>query len=53
MSGLEETMSNRELVKEFCEDHFDEFQEWLETMHNIEGTEAERILDELCDETDD
>lgn len=43
-------MNNMELIKEFLNLNYDEFQLWLEDVHEIEGSEAERILDSLEDE---
>lgn len=42
-------MNNIKLVKHFCEENYELFQEWLEDVHEIEGTEAEIILDSLED----
>lgn len=36
-----------ELVKEFCEENFEVFQEWLDTVKGIESSEAEVILKRL------
>lgn len=40
-------MNDIKLVKEFCEANYELFQQWLEDVHEIEGTEAEIILDNL------
>lgn len=40
-------MTNIELVKAFCEEQFEEFQLWLEDVHEVEGSEAEVILAQL------
>ncbi len=36
-----------EILAQFLEANFEEFQLFLEDEHEIEGTEAERIIDEL------
>jgi len=36
-----------ELVKEFCEEHYDIFAEWLDTVKEIEASEADLILARL------
>ena len=43
-------MNKMELVKEFIEHNFEDFQLWLEEVHEIEGSEAERILDDIENE---
>jgi hypothetical protein len=40
-------MNETKLVKDFCEANYELFQAWLEDVHEIEGTEAEIILDNL------
>ena len=44
-------MEDTKLVAEFIEDNYEQFQQWLESKHEIEGTEAELILKRLEDET--
>lgn len=42
-------MKNIQLVKEFIEANYELFQQWLEEEKDIEGSEAEVILDNLED----
>jgi hypothetical protein len=49
MGDLGDLISDKELVRGFCLENFEQFSKWIDLEHDIDPMEAESILDAIED----